>query len=119
MFRAISLLFSGLFLAACGSSSDTGEAAFAAVKEGALLVDVRTAQEFAGGHLPGAINIPHGDIVAGIKALGADKAADIVLYCRSGNRSGIAAGSLAGAGYTGAVNAGAFSALKPAWDAGG
>jgi phage shock protein E len=105
-------------LAACGGSSESGQAAYAAVEEGALLVDVRTPGEFAGGHLPGAINIPHGEIVAGIAALGADKTANIILYCRSGNRSGIATGSLAEAGYTGAVNAGAYSALKPVWDAG-
>jgi phage shock protein E len=111
-------LLSGLFLAAGGSADETGQAAFAAVRNGALLIDVRSAEEFAGGHLPGAINIPHGEIVTGIHALEANESANIVLYCRSGNRSGIAASSLWQVGFTNAVNAGAYSALKPVWDAG-
>ena len=117
MIRAAILAFSSLIIAACGSGDDTAQTAFEAVKDGALLVDVRSAAEFAGGHLPGAINIPHGEIVAGLQALETDKQTDIVLYCRSGNRSGIAQASLAEAGYTAAVNAGAYSALKPTWDA--
>ena len=119
MFRAIVVLFVGTVLSACGSSSDTGALALSAVQNGALLVDVRTAEEFATGHLPGAINIPHGEIVQGLAALDVSQSTDIVLYCRSGNRSGMATASLTGAGFTKAVNAGAYSALKPVWDAGG
>jgi phage shock protein E len=119
VFKAVSLIFSSLVLAACGSSDGSAQSAFAAVKEGALLIDVRTAEEFAGGHLPGAINIPHGEILAGVNALQADQSAAMVLYCRSGNRSGMATKSLSGAGFSNVVNAGAYSSLKPVWDAGG
>jgi phage shock protein E len=113
------LMIMGAVASACGGSSDAGKLAFSAVQNGALLVDVRTAEEFATGHLPGAINIPHGEIVQGLAALDVAPSADIVLYCRSGNRSGMATASLTSAGFTKAVNAGAYSALKPVWDAGG
>ncbi len=110
-------------LAACGNAKEPGNgpqtSAFAAVKEGALLVDVRTAEEFASGHLPGAVNIPHGEIVEGLSALNTPKSTKVVLYCRSGNRSGIATTSLTQAGFSRAMNAGAYSALKPVWDAAG
>ena len=51
-----------------------------------LVVDVRTAEEFAGGHFPGAINIPHEEIVQGIRARNVNKDQTVLLYCRSGNR---------------------------------
>lgn len=116
MFRGFIVVFFAVFLAACDSRNEIGEAARSAVREGAVLVDVRTPQEFASGHLPGAINIPHGEIVRGIAALGLSASHDIVLYCRSGNRSGIAATGLQGAGFSQAMNAGGYSALKLLWD---
>lgn len=119
MFKAVSLILSGLFLSTCGAADDGAQAALASVKSGALLIDVRTAEEFASGHLPGAINIPHGEIVAGVAALQAEKSAPMVLYCRSGNRSGIATRSLTEVGFSQVVNAGAYSSLKPVWEAGG
>jgi phage shock protein E len=119
MLRALSALFSSLFLAACGDGSDVGADAHAAVQAGAVLIDVRSAEEFAGGHLLDALNIPHPEIVAGVAALGVDKDAPIVVYCRSGNRSGIALRSLESAGYSAVTNAGGYGALKPVWDAGG
>lgn len=118
MLRTLVVLGFTAILAACGGSNEKALAAHAAVKEGALLVDVRSAEEFAGGHLPGAINIPHGEIVAGMQALAVDKAAPVVLYCRSGNRSGMAETSLAEAGYGNLMNAGGYSSLQPVWDAG-
>lgn len=113
-------LFAALFsllLVACGSDNPLAVEARDAVAAGALLVDVRSAEEFATGHLPGAINIPHGEIVAGIAELDVSKDAPIVLYCRSGNRSGMAKTSLEGAGYSELLNAGGYSSLKPTWDA--
>ncbi|MFT4769968.1 MAG: phage shock protein E [Glaciecola sp.] len=118
MIRVIVLLFFGALLSACGNSSDTGTLALSAVKDGAVLIDVRTAEEFASGHLSGAINIPHGEIIEGIAELDVSQSTDIVLYCRSGNRSGIATTSLSEAGFSKAMNAGAYSTLKPLWDAG-
>lgn len=83
------------------------------IEAGALVVDVRTAAEFQGGHLEGALNIPHEQIVAGLNSRNVGKDADIVVYCRSGNRSGLAAARLREAGYTAVVNGGGLSSLQP------
>lgn len=107
------------FLAACGSSDGSARAALSAVQNGALLVDVRTPEEFAAGHLPGAINIPHDEIVSGLAELKTPKTTEIVLYCQSGGRSGVATSSLGKAGFTSASNAGGYPSLKPLWDAQG
>jgi phage shock protein E len=83
----------------------------AMVEDGALLLDVRTAGEFNSGHAEGAVNIPLQDLnnhIADIKA----KGKPVVAYCRSGNRSGMAAQLLqrhkieaVNAGSLGQVNA--------------
>ncbi len=77
-----------------------------------LLIDVRTPEEFAGGHLNGAINIPYTEIDKRIGNYTRDRGARIVLYCRSGRRSGIAQKTLAGMGYNQVVNAGSYSDLR-------
>ncbi|MBC7172924.1 MAG: rhodanese-like domain-containing protein [Polyangiaceae bacterium] len=69
------------------------------VDEGALLLDVRTREEFAAGHLPGAINVPVQELSARIGEVG-PKDRPIVVYCRSGARSGSAARMLGGAGFS-------------------
>ena len=63
-----------------------------------ILVDVRTAEEYASGHLPGAVNIPYDVIGSDVPT--ADKDALVILYCRSGNRSGIAKRTLDSKGYS-------------------
>lgn len=75
-----------------------------AIKDGALIVDVRTPAEFASGHYPGAVNIPHDEIERRMNELGSDKNRPIVLYCRSGRRAGIVLDQLRGAGYTRVFN---------------
>ncbi len=73
----------------------------------AVIIDVRTAEEFASGHVEGAVNIPHEQIAQGISSLKhLRKGSLIVLYCRSGRRSGIAAETLERLGYTRVINAG-------------
>lgn len=67
------------------------------VAEGALLLDVRTPQEFAGGHVEGAKNIPVQDLARRIAELGPPR--QIVVYCRSGGRSASAAQMLRQAGH--------------------
>ncbi len=79
-----------------------------------LVVDVRTVEEFAEGHFPGAINIPHEDIVQGIRARSVDKEQTVLLYCRSGNRSGQAEIRLQSSGFAGAKNVGGLKALLAA-----
>ena len=83
------------------------------VARGALLVDVRTPEEFSTGHVEGAINIPHTDVEQRVLEFGASKGREIVLYCRSGNRSGLAKASLEALGYTKVFNAGAYEDWAP------
>lgn len=72
------------------------------VARGAPLIDVRTPEEFAAGHVEGAVNIPVdqvGNRLAEIKNLVAGTDNPLVIYCRSGNRSAHAARTLRAAGY--------------------
>ena len=75
--------------------------------ESYLLVDVRTAAEFRAGHIPSAVNIPYDQIAAGL----ADRPTDrvLVLYCRTGRRSGIALNELRRLGYTQVVDFGGIN----------
>jgi len=79
------------------------------IEDGALIIDARTAQEYAGGHITGAINIPFDVAVSQFEALNISKNRSIVLYCRSGNRSGRAYQSLTKAGYNNLHNAGGLN----------
>jgi phage shock protein E len=76
-----------------------------------IWIDVRTADEFQAGHLEGAIHIPYEEIAARIGEVTTDKNATLRLYCRSGNRSGIAQQTLQAAGFTQVVNEGGYEAL--------
>lgn len=77
----------------------------------AIWIDVRTADEFNAGHLEGAAHIPYEEIAARISEVTTDKDATIHLYCRSGNRSGIAQQILQSMGFTNAVNEGGYEML--------
>lgn len=70
----------------------------------AFLLDVRTLEEFEQGHLPNATLVPYDQISATTPELPQDKATPIFVYCRSGNRSGIASETLVGLGYETVVN---------------
>ena len=80
----------------------------ACVADEALWIDVRTAEEFGQGHVPGAVNIPYEEITGRISEVTDDKDALIYLYCRSGRRSGIAREALDEAGFRQVVNIGGF-----------
>jgi len=67
-------------------------------KEAHTLVDVRTPDEFNGGHLAGSINIAVQELNAKLNKIPQGK--PVVVYCRSGNRSSHAARALLAAGYT-------------------
>jgi phage shock protein E len=97
----------GFFLAR-GRGTVSGADARRIVDEGARLLDVRTPQEFASGHLPGAINIPVQELDRRMGEL-AGKERPIVLYCRSGMRSGRAARMLEKAGYAAVHDLGSIS----------
>ena len=92
-----------MFTVACHSATTTtGDMVtpeiLAAIEREALIVDVRTPEEFADGHYPGAINIPHESILDGLNQLGVTIDTSVILYCRSGNRSGQAEQVLRGKG---------------------
>ena len=75
-----------------------GADAQALAKAGAVVVDVRTKVEYLTGHVPGAVNIPHDEMEKRAGELGG-KDTPIVLYCRSGKRSAVAAEALQKIGY--------------------
>jgi rhodanese-related sulfurtransferase len=101
----VSVLTAGLVLAGCSSSSsgqvstvDAAEFQSVATQPGTQVIDVRTPEEFAAGHLDGAVNIDvqSPDFATQVAAL--DKAATYAVYCRSGNRSKAATKHMADAG---------------------
>lgn len=71
-----------------------------------IILDVRREDEFAEGHIPGAINIPNEDIGYDTLTEIPDRGKVIFVYCRSGRRSKEASAKLASAGYTNVVECG-------------
>lgn len=88
------------------SGSELGAAEFAAAlkRSGTTVLDVRTPQEFAEGHLPGAVNldVSSPDFASQIATL--DPTQPYAVYCRSGNRSGVALAAMAEQGFTAAYH---------------
>lgn len=94
-------------LGGCGGSDD----AAGAPGEGAIVViDVRTPEEFASGHLEGAVNIDVQSPDFDARAGELDPAGTYVVYCRSGNRAATAVARMAELGIDDAVNAGSVEA---------
>ena len=67
---------------------------------GITILDVRTASEFQSGHIKSALLIPYDEINSKAESMLRDKSAPILVYCRSGRRSAIAAQALADLGYS-------------------
>ena len=112
----ISMMLSAILVSSCGApgSSSSGYRQISmdeAVKmmrdeKNYIILDVRRPDEFAEGHIPGAINVPNEEIgTAEIAELPAKKQL-ILVYCRSGRRSKEAAEKLAKLGYTNIVEFG-------------
>jgi phage shock protein E len=78
------------------------------LKNGALVIDVRSPGEFNSGHLPVAINIPLDEIETAVPKRVKDKNQVLLLHCASGMRSGMAKSKLNGMGYTNAFNLGSY-----------
>ncbi|MEC4725973.1 rhodanese-like domain-containing protein [Shewanella sp. D64] len=117
VFRAPSyLIFTIMIMLSVSQSSLAGDEnpqiAWDKIDSGALIVDVRTAEEFAAGHLKNAINIPFQSIKMGLEKLHIDKDRSIVLYCRSGRRSGVANETLVKNGYSNTYNGGGYERLN-------
>ncbi len=66
---------------------------------GAALLDVRTEEEYALGHIAGSLLLPVDDVEAGVEALLPDKARPVIVYCRSGRRSRMAVEVMEKLGY--------------------
>lgn len=78
----------------------------------ATLIDVRTPEEFAAGHIPNAINIPFDRIGTDIQQIkGLKKNSKILLYCRSGRRSAMAKQTLEKDGYRDVQDGGGMQTL--------
>ncbi len=95
-----------------GGDVDAAKKAWPMIESGALLVDVRSKEEFDEGHLDGAINIEWDKTDELMAAIGDDKQRQVVFYCRSGTRAGKSIVELNSKGYTNIFNATGFEALK-------
>jgi phage shock protein E len=79
------------------------------LKRGAIVIDVRTAAEFASGHLPDTINLPLGEIEKSLPHRVKDKNQVLLLHCQAGGRSAEARKKLIALGYLNAFNLGSYS----------
>ncbi len=97
-----------------GGATEPVSDVVAAIENGATVVDVRTPDEFARGHVAGALaaNVLDGAFEQRVDGL--DRSAPVYLYCASGARSGRAAAVLEGMGFERVVNAGGFGDLVEA-----
>jgi rhodanese-related sulfurtransferase len=101
-----------MILTACGQNKENGQGAVYVnitaeearqimdSEEGYIILDVRTQEEYDQGHIPGAIVISHEKISEKAEEVLTDKDQLILVYCRSGRRSKIAAEALVELGYT-------------------
>ncbi|EGR2758523.1 rhodanese-like domain-containing protein [Vibrio parahaemolyticus] len=115
MKKAISLFLAMLslgLLAPNVAASERAEQGWQLIEQGAMIVDVRTPQEFSEGHLDNAVNFPLSELDKHFKDVKKDQL--IVLYCRSGNRSGQAYQYLQSQGFTNLHNAGGLEELQNA-----
>jgi rhodanese-related sulfurtransferase len=88
-------------MSSCSSPSQTKDTTpVMSLTPASIVIDVRSAAEFAGGHVQGAVNldINNGSFQAKLSSL--DKSVGYALYCRSGSRSAMAAELMATAGFT-------------------
>lgn len=81
------------------------------VKEGALIIDVRSKGEYAGGHIPNSLNIPVDSLQQNLSKL-KNKNQVIITCCASGMRSGAAKGMLKANGYQKVYNGGNWFSLQ-------
>lgn len=110
------LLWSCAAMTICGCGGQSAPAGTPAEETGketakidlnsAVILDVRSGEEYASGHLRGARNIPHDRIAGEIAAAAPDKNVQIILYCRSGRRADTARKTLSSMGYENTLNLG-------------
>lgn len=102
MKKIISLIIICLLLTACGNKYETIDTnkALELIDNGAIVIDVRTNEEYNEGHIKGAINIP----VDEINTINYDKDETLIVYCATGIRSQNAINELINMGYTSLYN---------------
>ena len=112
MKKLVFLLLAVMMLTACGQDKENDQGAvymnitveeakqIMDSEEGYIILDVRTQEEYDQGHIPGAIVISHEEIAEKAEQVLMDKNQLILVYCRSGRRSKIAAEALVELGYT-------------------
>ena len=112
MKKLIFLLLAVMYLTACGQDKENDQGAVYVnitaeeakhimdSEEGYIILDVRTQEEYDQGHIPGATQTSHEEIAEKAEDVLTDKDQLILVYCRSGRRSKIAAEALAELGYT-------------------
>lgn len=105
-------LVSAVFLGLKRLGLVSAEAARQYLKAGALVVDVRSGQEFKAGHLSEAMNIPLGELPGSLPRRVSDKSQVLLLHCLSGTRSGIARRMLKGMGYQNVFNLGSYGRAR-------
>lgn len=105
MQRVIPFIFAVLAgsLTGCDNTTDTITAAELAIRvesgSAPLILDVRTAEEYAEAHIPGAINIDHRELPDRLAELAAYKQNEIVVHCASGRRAALAEAALRDGGF--------------------
>lgn len=101
---------------AVSSTAKDPAAARTWISAGAVVIDVRTADEFADGHLDRAVNVPVGALPSRISEVAAlvdgDRDRPIVVYCAAGSRAAKAKAALEAEGFTHVVNGGGFDDLR-------
>ena len=112
MKKLILILLAMMLLTACGQDKENvQEAVYVNItaqqakeimdsQEGYIILDTRTQEEFDESHIPGAVLIPHDEIMEKAGGVLTDKEQLILVYCRSGRRSKLAAKDLVKLGYT-------------------
>lgn len=113
MYRLLMILLAFSATVTAGEIDQAG-ALEALKRPDTLLIDVRTAQEYAEGAIPGSVRIGSEELRARIATVAPDKDQPVVLYCRSGRRSSAAQDLLQEMGYGHVINAGAYEDLRTA-----
>jgi phage shock protein E len=93
-------------------NAEAASAGWELIEKGALLIDVRSATEYEGGHIEGSINIPHSEIDALKQAIGSELDRSVVFYCGSGRRADKVRLQLEAEGFTGIFNASGLDAME-------
>ena len=112
MKKWLCVMLAMLLLTACGQHNEESQEANSMnitaqeakeimdTQEGYVILDTRTQEEYDQGHIPGAVLLPYDEVLQKAETILTDKNQLILVYCRSGRRSKLAANDLVKLGYT-------------------